>query len=154
MRKEWLLNLTHCVAKVLKSSTLFFDHTTVLSQCWANMFIFHSTTKKQQRWKCVMYRCSWMRVSSHWSILHHPYQACLSFSVSVLMLSTYPPPPNPTLTPTLLSIDFCWVRGGGRWAVAQILKLILLLHPPHHQYVPISIYISVYSFFPRSQKRL
>ena len=65
-----------------------------------------------------------------------------------------PPPPNPTLTPTLLSIDFCWVRGGGRWAVAQILKLILLLHPPHHQYVPISIYISVYSFFPCSQKRL
>ena len=109
--------------------------------------------KKQQRWNCVMYRCSWMWVSSHWSILHHPYQACLSFSVSVLMLSTYPSP-DPTLTPTLLSIDFCWVRGGGRWAVAQILKLILLLHPPHHQYVPISIYISVYSFFPHSQKRL
>ena len=153
MRKEWLLNLTHCVAKVLKSSALFFYDTTVLSQCWANMFIFHSTKKKQQRWNCVMYRCSWMWVSSHWSILHHPYQACLSFSVSVLMLSTYPSP-DPTLTPTLLSIDFCWVRGGGRWAVAQILKLILLLHPPHHQYVPISIYISVYSFFPHSQKRL
>ena len=78
----------------------------------------------------------------------------LFFGVCFDAVHLPPPPPNPTLTPTLLSIDFCWVRGGGRWEVAQILKLILLLHPPHHQYVPISIYISVYSFFPRSQKRL
>ena len=25
---------------------------TVLSQCWENVFIFHSNTKKQQRWNC------------------------------------------------------------------------------------------------------
>ena len=98
MRNKWLSNLTDCVAKVLKSKALTCNDMTVLSQCWANMFIFHWATKEQQRWNCVMYWSTWTRVSSRWSILHYPFRPCLSFSVSVLLLPTYPSPNPTTLT--------------------------------------------------------